>query len=75
MYKRADGTDLEALEIMANAACKRYVGIKEGAMLYSLGLHLFSDLAKDAGAKRRIGRRILVNVEVLDKYIEDMFAE
>ena len=52
MYKRADGTDLEALEIMANAACKRYVGIKEGAMLYSLGLHLFSDLAKDAGAKR-----------------------
>ena len=69
MYKRADGTDLEALEIMANAACK------EGAMLYSLGLHLFSDLAKDAGAKRRIGSRILVNVEVLDKYIEDMFAE
>ena len=43
---------------------------KEGAMLYSLGLHLFSDLARDAGAKRRIGSRILVNVEVLDKYIE-----
>lgn len=44
-------------------------------MLYSLGLHLFSNIAKDAGAKRRIGSRILVNVEVLDKYIEDMFAE
>ena len=51
MYKRADGTDLEALEIMANAACKRYVGIKEGAMLYSLGQHLFSEIAEDAGAK------------------------
>ena len=75
MYKRADGTDLEALEIMANAACKRYVGIKEGAMLYSLGQHLFSEIAEDAGAKRRIGSRILINVAVLDKYIGDMFSE
>lgn len=75
MFRKSDGTDLEQIEIMAYASCKRYVGLKEGAMLYSLGLHSFSDLANAAGAKRRIGSRILVNVEVLDKYIEEMCVE
>ena len=74
MYKMADGSDLEALEIMAKAACKRYVGIKEGSMLYSMGMHKFSEIAEEAGAKRRIGSRILINVAVLDQYIEDNFS-
>ena len=60
---------------VVEAAQKPYISIEEGRLLYSMGVHAFADLARDAKAVRKIGRRVLVNVKVLNKYIETMFDE
>ena len=74
-YKMTEYTGLQSLEMIANAAQKRYINMKEGYMLYGLGRHTFEKLVKDSGARRRIGQRIIVNTEVLNQYIEDMFED
>ena len=48
---------------------------KEGAVLYSMGIHTFMDLAKEAKAVYHIKRIVLVNTEKLDEYIELMCAD
>lgn len=54
---------------------KKYVRYKEGAVLYSVGLHTFERWAREAGAIRRpCGRTVLVNLEKIDEYLE-MFGE
>ena len=42
----------------------------EGAVMYSMGIHSFMDLAKEAKAVYNIKRICLVNTEKLDAYIE-----
>ncbi len=68
-YKRqgitAEGDNIEALRYLVEAAQKPYVSIDEGRLLYSMGIHSFADLAKEAKATRRIGRRVLVNLNFL----------
>ena len=44
-------------------------------MLYSMGIHTFMDLAKEAKAVYHIKRIVLVNTEKLDEYIELMCAD
>ena len=46
----------------------------EGAELYSMGLHSFQEIAKEAGAVRKVKRMVLVNTEKVDAFIES-FAE
>ncbi|MCR5303285.1 MAG: hypothetical protein K6E33_01880 [Lachnospiraceae bacterium] len=70
-YKR---TPVESLDIKVNSGQKKYVRYKEGADLYSLGIHGFQRLAKEAGAVRKINGVCLVNVEVLNEYIEEMYG-
>lgn len=50
-YKRRQ---VESLEIAVNSGTKKYVRYNEGADLYSMGIHGFTDLAKEAGAVRKI---------------------
>lgn len=49
---------------------KRLVRYKEGAEMYSMGMNKFQTLAKDAGAILKIDRRVLVDLDVLDQYLE-----
>ena len=49
---------------------KRYVRYQEGADLYSMSLRKFTDIARDAGAVRKIGGMALVSVDCVDRYIE-----
>ena len=56
-----------------NSGAKKYVRYNEGAELFSMGLHGFMDLAKEAGAVRKIKGVCLVNVDVINQYIEDMY--
>lgn len=49
---------------------KRLVRYKEGAEMYSLGLNKFQAIAKDAGALIKIERVVLVDLDVLDQYID-----
>lgn len=54
---------------------KKFVRYEEGAMLYSMGIHSFEDLAKDAGAVYHVKRTVLVNTEIIDEYLENFRDE
>ena len=49
---------------------KKYVRYKEGAALYSMGIQSFMKTAKEAHAVIKIRNIALVNMEILDKYLE-----
>ena len=49
---------------------KRFVRYQEGAELYSMGLHTFEQLAKEAGAIYKIRRVVLVNLDIFDEYLD-----
>ena len=66
--------EVPELEMQVCREGKRYVRYKEGAQLFSMGERSFMDLAKEAGAVRKIKGVCLVNVQILNSYIEDMFG-
>ena len=50
------------LEKLVKGGRKKFVRYEEGAMLYSMGVHTFQQLAKDARARseeRRVGKECL----------------
>jgi hypothetical protein len=49
---------------------KKFIRYSEGAKAYSMGLTKFQELAKDAKACYKVGQLVLVNTEILDKYLE-----
>ena len=49
---------------------KKFVRYKDGAKMYSMGLTKFQELAKEANACYKLGQLVLVNTEILDKYLE-----
>ena len=60
----------EALKNLVRSGQKKFVRYDEGALLYSVGLHTFQDMAKEAGAVYHVKRCVLVNTEKLDQYLE-----
>ena len=66
-HKRAEVPELEK---MLQYGRKKFVRYDEGVKLYSMGLHTFQNLAKDAGAVYRIKGIVLVNTELVDEYLE-----
>ena len=67
--KRREQT-IDELEKMVRTRGKKFVSLQEGVLLYSLGLHTFNNIAKEAGAIYKIKRRVLVNTELVDEYLE-----
>ena len=49
---------------------RRFVRYSEGAELYSMSLCHFKGFARDAGAVSKIGGIVLVDTDIIDKYIE-----
>lgn len=49
---------------------KKFVRYADGAKLYSMGKTKFQELAKEANACYKLGQMVLVNTEILDKYLE-----
>ena len=62
--------DIKKKEKMVRERRKKFVRYDEGAQLYSMGLHTFQNLAKDAGAIYRVKRVVLVNLDIIDEYLE-----
>ena len=60
-YSRADVPELENL---LKYGKKKFVRYDEGAKLYSMGLHSFQELAREANAVYHVKRIVLVNTEV-----------
>lgn len=65
---------IEALIIKIENGQKQYIRYNEGAELYSMELHTFRDLAIEAGATRKMQGVVLVNVRIINDYIETMFG-
>lgn len=70
-YSRADVPELENLLKYG----KKFVRYDEGAKLYSMGLHSFQELAREANAVYHVKRIVLVNTEVIDEYMENFRDE
>ena len=66
---------MEKLEKLTANGKKKWVRYDEGALLYSMGLHSFQKLAKDAKAIYHVNRIDLINTEKIDEYIELMCAD
>lgn len=64
-------TEVAQLENMITTGKKKFVRYAEGAALYSLGLHTFQEVAKEANAVYRVKRCVLVNTEKVDEYLEN----
>ena len=63
--------EVEQLEEMVVSGRKKFVRYAEGAQFYSLGLHTFQEIAKEANAVYRVKRCILVNTDKVDEYLEN----
>ena len=61
---------IEDLAEVVKKGKKKYVRYAEGAELYSIGLHTFENLAKEAKAIRRVRGVVLCNTEKIDAFIE-----
>ncbi len=82
MYTRGKSKDPDKQDKMnymvnqfSQGGKKKWVRYAEGALLYSMGITSFMDLAKEAKAVYRIKRICLVNTEKLDEYIEMMYGD
>ena len=49
---------------------KRFVRYKEGAEMYEMGLTKFQELANDAKACYKVNHLVLVNLDIIDEYLE-----
>jgi hypothetical protein len=82
MYKRTTSLDSDKQdqgkgikEALSNTVKKKWVRYNEGAILYSMGIHSFMDLAKAAKATYHVKGIVLVNTEKVDEYMELMCAD
>jgi len=62
--------EIPELEKLVQVGRKKFVRYEEGAMLYSMGVHTFQQLAKDARAVYHVKRIVLVNLDLIDEYLE-----
>lgn len=62
--------EVPELEKMLQYGRKKFVRYEEGAKMYSMGVHTFQDLAKEAGATYHVKRIVLVNTDIIDEYLE-----
>ena len=63
--------EIKELEKLIQGGKKKFVRYAEGAALYSLGLHTFQEIAKEANAVYKVKRCVLVNTEKVDEYLEN----
>ena len=62
--------DIEKIRQLVADGSKRWVRYDEGALLYSVGIHTFQKLAKDAKACYKVGGVTLIDTHKLDRFIE-----
>lgn len=49
---------------------KRYVRYPEGAEMYSMSVSKFMQIAKDSKACYKVNQLVLVNLDIIDEYLE-----
>ena len=64
---KSDKTPLLSDNVVSN---KRFVRYSEGAEMYSMSVSKFMQLAKDAKACYKVNQLVLVNLDIIDEYLE-----
>lgn len=70
-YSRKMPENMEGLQIVG----KKFYKAEEGAALFSVGIHTFERIGKEAGAKYKYGKSTLYNVEKINEYLEYFLCE
>lgn len=65
-YFRKMPENMESLNIVG----KKFYKADEGAVLFSVGIHTFEKMGKEANAKYKYGKSTLYNVEKINEYLE-----
>ena len=73
--KRKNALTPEQMEDMILTKNKKYVRYEEGESLYSVGKATFRKWAREAHAIRKINGVVLVNTEMVDRFIEAFEVE
>ena len=61
----------EAMESAAQNICsRRYIRYKEGVIRYSVSIHTFQDMARDAGAVIKCKGVSLVDTTIFEEYLD-----
>lgn len=68
LRKLRKGPDLDKY---VNDKKRRYTSYAGGARIYSMSYYIFIKLAKEAGANVKIKKNVVVDLDVLEKYIEE----
>ena len=63
-------TTFARMVLEVNLPGTKFVRYRTGADMYDMCERQFKQLAKDANAVYKINRMVLVNLEILDKYLE-----
>ena len=71
MPKKRKELKIETLERMVQTGQKKFVSYNDGKDIYSVGLHTFQEIAKEANAVYKVKRCVLVNTEKVDEYLEN----
>ncbi len=64
----------ERLERLVKFDSKKYVRANEGMVMFSLGRGKLLELARAAKATRKMDKILLINVQILYDYIEQMYS-
>jgi len=67
--------EIPELEKLVQTGRKKFVRYEEGAKLYSMEVHTFQELAKDVKAVYHVKRIVLINMELIDEYLENFRDE
>ena len=68
---RRTSKELQEINKEVKQGIKKFVRYKESADLYSMGLHTFQQLSKEAGAVYKIRGIALVNTSVFEDFLEN----
>ena len=58
------------LDQFMNGKKRRYTTYVQGAVMYSMNYYTFVSLVKEAGANIRIRKKVVVDLDVLDVFME-----
>lgn len=59
-------------QILKDIDNQRYLSVKDATVYFQMGRGLLYKTAEQARAKRKVGRRVLIDKQMLDAYLEEL---
>lgn len=65
---------MNKLEELTMTRAKRYLTQREARIIFGFGESRLRKYAEEAGAVRKVGKKVLINADIFYEYIENMFS-